>query len=333
MEWIIAFIGLGIMIVSIHFVKERAFIKALVLFVLGLTTLSVLHFAFVDSTENDVEEQVADEEPAETGNPVQPVDWSPLILGLGSLLTVGAVSAGGFLTYKGVSAGKKSRRRKEEEIRKQEEKIRSWDNLRNFHKRIISSYADYETDIWKALKYPALHDVNIEETSEFLKQMRVVENVLKDQENSAMGAIGGTEELYDKLSGHINTLSDLFEIAEKNALKMQWKSLPADEAKDLKRATQLLKHAENEGNSSFARQTYYEQLQKVVDRLNARHIHDIVPVAAYKSLASGDNEKMLLTDGKDYQDIKVSDLLDDPEEGNEKKVFYGDFSKGAFRRA
>lgn len=232
--------------------------------------------------------------------PAEPVNWTPLVIGGGALLGVGALGAGGFITYKGVSAGKRVRREKRELSEQQEarkrENIRSWDNLRDSYQSVVSRYAEYETDIWKALKYPALHNVDVEETSTFLKHLKKVNNSLKEQENDDKGTIGGTDELYERLSSEVHQLDHLFDIAETNALKMEWKRLPIGEKKELTQAIRLLTHAENEGNSPAARQTYYEQLQKVVDRLNSRHAHNVIPDATINLLATG-KERLMLTDG------------------------------------
>lgn len=289
-----------------------------IIVIVMLTAVGITVYGKVqENAENSENGSVssAQEQNSESQQPAEPVNWTPLVIGAGALLGVAAIGGGGYVTYSGVKAGKRARREKKELLAKESatknEAIRRWDTMRDTYQRIVSRYAEYETDIWKALKYPSLHDATVDETSDFLKQLRVVNNALKEQEDTEQGSIGGTEDLYKRISGEVNQLVSLFELAENKALKMEWKSLPADERKDLKRATQLLKHAENDGNSEAARRSYYEQLQKVVDRLNARHAHDVIPTATIKLLAS-DEKKPQITDGSDSQ-VEEINIIDSTE--------------------
>lgn len=135
-----------------------------------------------------------------------------------------------------------------------------------------SRIASYETDIDKALKYPAFNDVTVPQVSDMIIQLR------KCRRQHDRIASGGSVD-HTALSAFVDAVDELWvriAAAEETAKKLGWSKRSVAEQKDLKRAQDLLAHINDATYSEQVRTNFFSQLKQVVDRLNRER--DIVPV-------------------------------------------------------
>lgn len=239
----------------------------------------------------------------EPAAPAEPVNWNPIIFGFGSLLGVAALGGGGFATYKAATGAKKSRKEKKD----LEEAVSArWTAAEIRHRKVMLDYSEYETDIWKALLYPALHNPEVPETSAFLKSMRKADSMKRENDDTVDKTASSNNYLLDEYETAVGDLQHTFEIAKNVAERIKYSTLNDDERKDISSAVSLLKHAEDSANSTEARQSYYEQLAKVVKRLNANSRNSVIPEPTV--LFIEEQTRLLLTDGASNESSVLEDL-------------------------
>lgn len=265
-----------------------------------LATVGVVAFSSSPSFESgDYNIQGAQ---GEVTRPAEPVSFAPVIYGLGGILGLAGIGGGAFAATKAVGTIKRSR--KENQAKLTEAKAVR-EGTKNRHREVLVRYSDYETDLWKALNYPALHDVEVAETSEFLKAMRDAEAKEKalEDDKEMLSAY-----LYDKYENAVSHLEHTFTLAENKAIRLGESSLSSEEQKDIKNARMLLSHAEDSGNNEEMRANYYEQLKRVIVRLNEQHRTPIIPQPALLEIEN--QSRLLLPEGTgsaDSLDIMVND--------------------------
>lgn len=134
--------------------------------------------------------------------------------------------------------------------------------------RIIS----YEMDFDKALAYPAFNDMTVKETSAMIRQMKKCER-LKDSvtEATAFAFKDEVDELW------VTILA-----AERRAKKISHSGVNNEERKGLEQAQKLLVQIRDDANTEAMKATLYEQLRRVVNRINTKD--DVVPVTMVKEI-------------------------------------------------
>lgn len=273
-----------------------------------LVAIAIPLFEGLQNTESDGENRGFDapvNTNPEPAAPAEPMDWNPLIFGAGSLLGVAALGGGGFAVYKAISGAKRSRKDKSDF----EVAVASrWNAAEARHTKVMLDYSEYETDIWKALLYPALHNPEVPETSAFLKAMRKADSMKRKNDDTVDKTVSSNNYVLDEYENVVGDLQHAFEVAKNVAEKIKYSTLSDDERKDINSAVSLLKHAEDDANSTAARQSYYEQLSKVVKRLNERSRNVIIPQPTV--LLIEEQNRLLLTDGSATENTLLNDLTD-----------------------
>lgn len=118
--------------------------------------------------------------------------------------------------------------------------------------------ASYETDLDKALKYPAFNDISVPAVQNMVKQMRVCKSRFAVLSASDVNSF--TEEVAE-LWVRIQT-------AEEEAKRIGLKSLDAEELKLLEKIKGLAAHAGDPTYSDDVRAGFYQQLRTSVNKLN-----------------------------------------------------------------
>lgn len=146
--------------------------------------------------------------------------------------------------------------------------------------RVLSDYNEaiarigsYETDVAKAISYPSFNDITVPAVSAMVLQMCKCRRLVEEMTSDTVGTVA---DAVDELWVAVQT-------AEKVCRQMKWSDFEEDERKDLKTAKALLAHAEDTANSKEARFGFYEQLNRVVHRLNERR-ENMVPTKTVQLL-------------------------------------------------
>lgn len=263
-------------------------VVGLMVIVMLLAYLFVLSPALKESREEmgvADEEAAPEPEPEAAPAPAEPLNWQPVLYGAGGLAGLLAVGGSGFFIVKGVGA-----LRARKDIRDQAAAM--YNTIAERHQDVLVKYSSYETDLWKALNYPALHDVEVETTSDFLSAMRDAESVKKATQDKKQSL---TEDLRTKYEHAVSHLESAFTAAENKAIRLGESSLSESEQKDIRTARSLLAHAEDSGNSAELRATYYSQLKRVINRLNEAHRTPLIPQQSFTEIEH--QSRLMLTDG------------------------------------
>lgn len=120
--------------------------------------------------------------------------------------------------------------------------------------------ASYELDIKKSLSLPAFNNVTVPQVNTMVKQLRKCARMVDSMTVSNASAV----------SDAVDELWVDIQAAEQAAQQFEMNKFTDEERKDLNTAKSLLSHAEDSGNTEAARLNFYEQLSRVVRRLNSR---------------------------------------------------------------
>lgn len=230
----------------------------------------------------------------------EPFEWTPLLIGLVVLAGAGVVGAGGRMSYSAVKSSKIARRERAREIR---EKETQWEGLIERYKGTVNRLAEYETDIGLAIDFPAMHDVSIEPTSAMLKTMRIASDL--DRSLDKDEDICGSDELLREYRDAVVDFETAFDIAKRNAERIQWNNVSESEQKDLKQAKLLLSHASDPANPQELRLTYMSRLRDLIGRINDRHRAQLIPTVTINLIE--EQTRLLLTDGNDDDMVSTGD--------------------------
>lgn len=135
--------------------------------------------------------------------------------------------------------------------------------------------ASYETDLTKALKYPAFNDITVPAVNRMVRQMRTCQRMLEAaySEYSAAEITAAVDDLWVDI-----------QTAEKDADNIAWSTMTDEERELLRNAQQLLMQAQDSGNTETMRENMYARLKVVVDRLNSAR--KVVPAKVMAELES-----------------------------------------------
>lgn len=177
---------------------------------------------------------------------------------------------------------------------------------------VVNEIASYETDISKAITYPAFNDVSTPEVSVMSKQLRRCHRVLSDI-NAITDRKGrlpeDSAEAHSLVADFVRQVDDLVidtEAAKSAAERIAWSGVSEVEQSDLKQAQGLMAHASDPANTDDMRANYYRQLKRVVDRLNRSRT--VVPA---KIVGEIEQASMLLIESSAHTGYSVSDVLGD----------------------
>lgn len=133
------------------------------------------------------------------------------------------------------------------------------------YKEAVARVASYETDIDKALRYPAFNDITIREVREMVKQMRTCKSMVENLDS----------EDARELSREVDELWVCIQTAEEVAKRIGLSALDAEELRLLNKIKGLAAHASDATYSDEVRGGFYRQLKTTIDRLNERR--SVVP--------------------------------------------------------
>lgn len=126
------------------------------------------------------------------------------------------------------------------------------------YEEAVARIASYETDIDKALRYPAFNDITVKEVREMVLRMRTCKSMVENLE----------AEDARELSKEVDELWVCIQTAEETAKRIGLKSLDAEELKLLDKIKGLVAHAGDPTYSDDVRAGFYEKLRTAVNRLN-----------------------------------------------------------------
>lgn len=141
----------------------------------------------------------------------------------------------------------------------------SMESVKQDYADALARVASYETDFDKALRYPAFNDVTVEETATMVKHMRTCRH----------HADSGSSVDANVLKDAVDELWVAVLAAERRAKKIALTGVTDEERKGLEQAQKLLVQIRDHGNTEEFRATLYDQLRRVVNRINATD--DVVP--------------------------------------------------------
>lgn len=173
-------------------------------------------------------------------------------------------------------------------------------------KEMYAVIASYETDVSKAISYPAFNDVGNRAVSTMFKQLRKCERALSEinLERDKNGRFSGDKSL---VSGFVDKVDELVidvESAKAEAERIAWSDVSESERSDLKTAQGLIAHASDPANTEDMRATFYAQLRRVVNRLN--NTRKIIPTPIVGEI---EKASMLLLEASVDNGASVSDVL------------------------
>ena len=138
---------------------------------------------------------------------------------------------------------------------------RLWADEVRRHDEILLAYLPYETDPHLHLEFPALSDVTVEQTAEFLHALGEA-SALRTESYPAVGTMA---------HGYRQTVRQLaveWSKAEKNARRAGISLLTGPHQRKITQASKLLRHAES-ASTDLERAAYLQQVKAIMDELTA----------------------------------------------------------------
>lgn len=144
----------------------------------------------------------------------------------------------------------------------------SIESVRADYEDAMKRISGYETDINKALKYPAFNDISTPAVKDMVRQMRTCRRMLS----------ASNEHTVSEIAAAVDDLWVEVHSAEKAAENLSWSSMTDEEKADLELAQQLIAQAQDSGNTEPMRATFYAKLNEVIHRLNKQRTVVPAPV-------------------------------------------------------
>lgn len=241
--------------------------------VFGILVIYFLISLFIEDT-NTTEIPVA-----ESNTPAEPVNWQPLVTTLTVAIILGAVFFAVSFIVRKVKA---LQEQKHIQKTKHSIQMQEWDIVKNRYQELLETVASYETDITKAIKYPAMNDVQEEATAVMMQSLRKARDVFDTVERVQNSH--EDEALFEKFSTAVNTFAVDVDHAKSNAKSVALSKLSNHDRKDLNQIRLLLKHASNESNPDQLRHDYMARMKTIVDRINERNTKQVIPAKILTTL-------------------------------------------------
>lgn len=197
--------------------------------------------------------------PKETSLPSEPTDLTFLWVILGAAGTAGVlIPATSLARHQKAAFDKK---KEEANATKAALKARYAAAVKR-HQGIEQEYDAYLVDLQEIFKRPALNDVSIPETADF------VETFAATGRSGNLPALPALSDAAIKeYEERVSALSRTWTLASSNATKMGLGIFNAQEQRKVRQASQLLNMALDEGASEFERAQAYQQVQKLIEGL------------------------------------------------------------------
>lgn len=219
------------------------------------------------------------------------------------LQTIGGIA--GLLAALGIGYllllfGAKHLRKREEQKQAANEAQVEIRTLNERYRKNIKIVGSYETDITKAINYPAFNDINVPEVSAMSKAMQRATDahrqINQDQPEKT------TLQLRTEYRDAVNEFNNAVHRAMVKAHEIRWETIPTEDKKDLEQAQALLTQAKDPGTPDKQRGVLYEQLKRVINRLNKRRGSDVIPTKGLQEIE--EQHRLLLEAPKPGETIR-----------------------------
>lgn len=248
----------------------------LIIAAFAIAAMVVINFITIIFTEDT---STTENPVAESNTPAEPVNLQPLVTTLTVAIILGAVFFAVSFIVRKVKA---LQEQKHIQKTKHSIQMQEWDIVKNRYQELLETVASYETDITKAIKYPAMNDVQEEATAVMMQSLRKARDVFDTVERVQNSY--EDEALFEKFSTAVNTFAVDVDHAKSNAKSVALSKLSNHDRKDLNQIRLLLKHASNESNPDQLRHDYMARMKTIVDRINERNTKQIIPVKILTTL-------------------------------------------------
>ena len=221
----------------------------------SLTASSINGFR-TSNRDIDCSTAVAITSPAGEDNAAgQEFPWSTM---LGILATAGVALGGtGGIIFGVKKSSAKRKKRTENQVK--------LEKLLERHDAVRQAWASYELDPMKMLDYPLLSDMREKTTQDLLLALRKANDIRETHSIQSLQ----TSEIFTDYKNAVLELEHTFEVAEREAKRVQWSNFSQDEQKRLIKAKQLMGFVLDANGSDFERQAAYKQLAKEINGLIA----------------------------------------------------------------
>lgn len=231
---------------------------------LTLTTPKLLPELKTDTVvEPPISEPVEPSISSETdsSNTATPFNYTFLVAIFGTLTALGALLGGVGFIVRQVTAAREAKSMRRSALGFLS---RRYQAAQSRHKLIEQEYGAYLLDLQEIFKRPALSDVSIKETADFVE---LYVTLGPSSESLIESESFLDEAIIESYEARVSHLSRAWRAASDKARKLGLGIFTPEEVKKVRRASDLLQMALDPGSSEFERAQAYQQVRKLIEGL------------------------------------------------------------------